>query len=406
MTKPDRYLTRMSLFVGAVALISIGLIEPLQTAFASNPALNGVILATFLIGIVFVFRQVTMLKPEIAWVENYRKSPGKPVADGAEPRLLAPMAAMLGGEGANVRLSTLSLRTLLDSIGARLEEGREIARYLTGLLIFLGLLGTFWGLLGTISSIGNTIRGLTVETSDLALMFDGLKQGLEAPMAGMATAFSSSLFGLAGSVALGFLDLQAGQAQSRFYNDLEEWLSSVSRLTPAGAGLGEEGGASSAYVGALLEQSADSLEKLQRVMTRAEENRGEVSAAIISLSEQLAGLADQMKLSQEIMGKLAEGQTLVQKSLVGMAEGGKAPEPVIDEATRTHLRNMDVHLKRLLEEGTRGRERQTEELREEIKLLARTLAKAMDAQTARRGNAKDNRDDGDGAGGGFSGQGI
>ncbi|MEE8370832.1 MAG: hypothetical protein V3R73_01710, partial [Sphingomonadales bacterium] len=180
----------------------------------------------------------------------------------------------------------------------------------------------------------------------------------------------------------------------------------VSRLTPVGGGLGEEGGTSSAYVGALLEQSADSLEKLQRVMTRAEENRGEVGAAIISLSEQLAGLADQMKGSQEIMGRLAEGQDLLQRFLVGMAEGRKAVEPAIDEATKTHLRNMDVHLKRLLEDQARGRERQTEELREEIKLLARTLAKAMDAQNARRRNAKDGRDDGDGEGGGSRGSDI
>jgi hypothetical protein len=369
----------MSIFIGAVAALVVLLFGPLQTAFMANPALNGVILLTLLFGIAFVFRQVLILKPEIAWVEGYQKNPERPVADGSSPVLLAPMAAMLSDQGTDVRLSTLSMRSLLDSIGARLDEGREISRYLVGLLIFLGLLGTFWGLLGTISSIGDTIRGLTVESSDLALMFDDLKRGLEAPMGGMATAFSSSLLGLAGSVLLGFLDLQAGQAQSRFYNDLEEWLSTVSKLSTAGPGGFEEaGGASSAYVAALLEQSADSLAKLERVVAESEENRGEMRAAILSLSEQLAGLADHLEASQKLIGDLASGQAQVGAAIVAAAEAKSGREARRDETTRNHLRNIDVHLKSLLEEQSKGRQRLTEELRQEIKLLARTLAKALD----------------------------
>ena len=359
MTKPNRYLRNMSLFVVAVLVLAVVLILPLRDAFMANMALNGVILATLVIGIVFIFRQVLMLKPEITWIENYRRE--ESVTSISEPpRLLAPMASLLGDEQrGRMRLSTLSMRSLLDGIASRLDEGREISRYLIGLLIFLGLLGTFWGLLGTISAIGDTIRSLSVGTNDLTIMFDDLKRGLETPLSGMATAFSSSLFGLAGSVILGFLDLQAGQAQNRFYNDLEEWLSSVTKLSRGGPSLGEGEDASvPAYVSALLEQSADSLDNLQRLFTRAEEERGDINGTLLGLSERLEALADRM--------------------------GEKRQEPMLDEASRGHLRNLDVHLKRVLEEQTKGRDQLIGELRSEIKLLARTIGTAMDLKMSQR----------------------
>lgn len=269
MTKPKRYLTRMTLFVTLVAALAAGLIMPLKDAFLANVVINGVILAALLIGVIFIFRQVLMLKGEIAWVESFRQS-DKPAPESvAPPRLLAPMAALFEGEESAMKLSALSMRSLLDSIAARLDEGRDISRYMIGLLIFLGLLGTFWGLLSTIAAIGDTINSLSVGSGDLNLMFDDLKAGLNAPLAGMGTAFSSSLFGLAGSVILGFLDLQAGQAQNRFYNDLEEWLSTQTKLTRAGAAVFEsEAGTApaSAYLTAVLEQSTDGLENLQRTI--------------------------------------------------------------------------------------------------------------------------------------------
>lgn len=396
MNRPERYLKRMGFFVGAVAVLFVLLFGPLKAAFLANPALNGVILVTLLIGIAFVFRQVLTLRPEIEWVEAYRAGPGAaPVADeepgtapeeSPQPVLLAPMAAMLGERGTGVRLSTLSMRSLLDSIGARLDEGREISRYLVGLLIFLGLLGTFWGLLGTISAIGETIRSLSVATTDLALMFDDLKRGLEAPMGGMATAFSSSLFGLAGSVILGFLDLQAGQAQSRFYNDLEEWLSTVSELSLAApGGLEAAGPGASSYVAALLEQSADSLDKLEGVVARSEDGRNEMRHALLRLSEQLAGLADQMQAGHKLMGEMAEGQQKLGAAVAAVAEGAAGPGGGLDDATKTHLRNIDVHLKSLLDEQAKGRREATEALRQEIKLLARTLAKALDRGSGEAG---------------------
>ena len=227
MSLPKRFLTRMTMFLAA-AFVGVFFIFPmLREAFLANPALNGMILGALVIGIVFIFRMVLMLNPEVAWIENYRQ--GSPSTK--PPRLLGPMAAMIGENGEKLSLSTLSLRSLLDSISARLDESRDISRYLIGLLIFLGLLGTFWGLLETVASVGGVIASLEMPSTELNTAFRDLKSGLEAPLSGMGTAFSSSLFGLAGSLVLGFLDLQAGQAQNRFYNELEEWLASQTHLS-------------------------------------------------------------------------------------------------------------------------------------------------------------------------------
>lgn len=237
LSKPRLYLTRMMLFLIIVGFVLAILGPQIRIAFLANPGLNGLIVGTLIIGILYSFRQVTVITPEIRWVNAFRRAdPG--LALPAPPKLLAPMATMLGQRAGPMSLNATSMRSILDSIGSRLDESREISRYMIGLLIFLGLLGTFWGLLTTVSSVGDTIRSLDVGQSDQALIFAELKNGLEAPLKGMGTAFSSSLFGLAGSLILGFLDLQAGQAQNRFYNELEEWLSTVTNLA-----LPTEGGA-------------------------------------------------------------------------------------------------------------------------------------------------------------------
>ncbi|MDA0339188.1 MAG: MotA/TolQ/ExbB proton channel family protein, partial [Proteobacteria bacterium] len=269
------------------------------------------------------------------------------------PSLLSPMAAMMAERSGRMSLSTLSMRSLLDSIGSRLDESREISRYSISLLIFLGLLGTFWGLLQTISSISGTIESLDVASNNFAIMFDELKQGLQEPLGGMGTAFSSSLFGLAGSVVLGFLDLQAGQAQNRFYNDLEEWLSGITRLSSAGIG---EGDASvPAYVGGLLEQSAESVDNLQRTFARSEEGRAAANKALMSLTEKLAELTDIMRSAQS----------------------------GLDEGSKDHLRNLDVHVGQLQQHMADSRNQLMDELRSEIKLLARTVAGAIEDSKGR-----------------------
>ena len=358
-----QFLLRMSLFLVLVAALAAALHGPLVAAFLGNPAVNGVILGILIAGIVYIFRQVLLLEPEVEWIESFRRRLADRdlgAASGRPPRLLAPMARMLGARrDGRVSLSASSLQTLLDGIAARLDETRETSRYLIGLLVFLGLLGTFYGLLETVRSVGGVIGALDVTSSDLARAFADLKSGLESPLHGMATAFSSSLFGLAGSLVLGFLDLQAGQAQNRFYNDLEEWLSTHTRLSSGS--LAEAGeGSVPAYLQALLEQTADSLESLQRLLARSEENRIASNATLSSLTERLGMIGEHMNAGQAQMVRLAE-------SSLGQ-----------NEAVRAHLRAIEGYMARLSEELAEGRAQTVAELRNEIRLLARTIAALAD----------------------------
>ena len=374
MTRPRKYLFRMALFLIAVILLCGILFPALQNAFMTNAPLNGFIIGVLGLGIIYNFRQVLMLYPEVAWIESFRKD-GAPLSETQLPKLLAPMATMLGKHKDRLSLSTLAMRSFLDGIVSRLDESRDISRYTIGLLIFLGLLGTFWGLLGTVASIGDVIGGLSVEGGDAAVVFGDLKRGLQAPMAGMGTAFSSSLFGLAGSLVLGFLDLQANQAQNRFYNDLEEWLSSVTRLSTSSLAF-ETDQPIPAYVQALLEQTAESLENLQRTLIRGEESRISFNTSVISLGDKLETLTDHIRTEQMLMKNLAETQ-IEMKQLLAQIAGGE-PGGGMDEATRTHIRNLDVYLSRLTEDLSRGREDLIQQLRSEIKLLARTIAASGD----------------------------
>ncbi len=370
MTKPQRFLTRMLLFLVIVAAAVSLLFPPLRSAFMANAVLNGVILGVLVFGIFYIFRTVTMLRHEVAWIEEYRRDQAA-VSVQAPPKLLAPMATMLGERDQRtdrLSLSTVAMRTLLDGVGARLDESREISRYMIGLLVFLGLLGTFWGLLETVRSVGDVIGGLSVTAGELASVFQDLKQGLEAPLSGMGTAFSSSLFGLGGSLVLGFLELQAGQAQNRFFNDLEEWLSGLTRLS-SGSLSGDGETSVPAYIQALLEQTADSLDSLQRIIQRSEEGRTAANTNILELTDKLSALTDQMRAEQSLMLKLAESQMELRPIFAKIAErdGG-------DDVMRNHIRTIEVHIGRILEELPQGREELIGEIRGEIRLLARTIA--------------------------------
>src|SRR6185312_8092294 len=228
MTRPGTYLIRMALFLIAVGVAVSLLSTVLLEAFYNNPMLNSFILLVLALGIAWNLRQVLRLSPEVTWLEHYQTGQGRQTATPA-PKLLAPMASMLAGREEHRRdgmsrftLSATAMRSLLDGIASRLDESRELSRYMTGLLIFLGLLGTFWGLLKTVHSVSEVIGGMTAGSGDLNMMFEQLKSGLTKPLAGMGTAFSASMFGLAGALVLGFLDLTAGQAQNRFFNELEE----------------------------------------------------------------------------------------------------------------------------------------------------------------------------------------
>lgn len=365
MTRPQHYLTRMTIFVAAVVALAAFLSPALYSYFMGNPAVNGIIVAILLAGIVYIFRQVMLLNPEVAWLEQYRRNQEGAAAQPA-PRLLSPMATMLADRrGGRASLSATSLRTLLDGIGTRLDETRETSRYLIALLVFLGLLGTFYGLLETVQSVKGVIAGMSATTSDVARAFGDLKARLETPLGGMSTAFSASLFGLSGSLVLGFLDLQAGLAQNRFYNDLEEWLSSFTRLS--GGGLSGEAGETSvpAFIQALLEQTAESLDNLQRIMSRGEDSRIAANANLLTLTERMTTLTDQMHTEQGLMLRLAEQQVELKPILQRLADGDQG---------RLHLRNIEVYLARLVEDLSQGRAESVQEIRNEIRLLARTIA--------------------------------
>jgi hypothetical protein len=372
LTRPQRYLARMGLFLIAVVAIAVLLSQSLVRFFMGNPAVNGLILGILIAGIVYTFRQVLLLNPEVTWIERFRRNQIDAARD-RMPRLVGPMARMLTDrKSGRVSLSATSMRTLLDGIGTRLEEARETDRYLIGLLVFLGLLGTFYGLLETVGAVGGVLNALGVGSSDAVKAFNDLKTGLQAPLGGMSTAFSSSLFGLAGSLVLGFLDLQAGLAQNRFYNDLEEWLSGFTKLS-SGGGADTGDGSVPAYIQALLEQTADSLDGLQRILSRGEESRIVANTNVVSLTERLGALTDQMRAQQGLLVRLAEGQIEFKAVLQRLAEASTQRNPSQDEA-RTHLRNIELHLARLYEEVAQGRGSAVQEIRNEIRLVARTIA--------------------------------
>jgi hypothetical protein len=309
VSSPRIFLFRMLVFLVLAALLAVLLHRQIWYAFLANPALNGVILGTLAVGILMSIRQVIRLFPEVRWVNNFRRGdPG--LAVNRPPVLLAPMATLLGGERkGRMAISQQMMRGILDSIGTRLDESREIARYLTGLLVFLGLLGTFWGLLETIGAIGNVISSLEVG-GDSGRVFEDLKSGLAAPLSGMGIAFSSSLFGLAGSLILGFLDLQAGQAQSRFYTELEDWLARAT-TDPGGTELAPRHG-----------PSPDLILALNKLTTAVNEGAGGRAAtqAMANLAEGIQGLVQHMRAEQQMIRDWVEAQAAREKELKQVLE--------------------------------------------------------------------------------------
>ena len=294
LSSPRIFLVRMLVFLVLCALVMVVLYKQIVTAFFANPGLNALIGAVLLIGIILSFRQVIRLYPEVAWVNNFRiADPGLAIEQ--RPTLLAPMAAILGGErSGRMTISQQTMRHLLDSIATRLDEARDISRYMTGLLVFLGLLGTFWGLIETVGSVGKVIDGLKVG-GDAGALFDTLKEGLAAPLGGMGISFSSSLFGLAGSLILGFLDLQSSQAQNRFYTDLEDWLASTVREYAGDGASGASG------------ELQHAMERLRAVVEEGGGSRS-TTAAMANLAEAIQGLVAHMRTEQQMIREWADGQ--------------------------------------------------------------------------------------------------
>jgi hypothetical protein len=307
LSSPRIFLIRMLVFVVLGGLIGFLLHKQIQVAFLSNPGLNGLIIAVLVIGIILALRQVVRLYPEISWVNNFRLAdPG--LALERPPVLLAPMAAILGSRAGRMAISAQMMRGILDSIATRLDEARDISRYMTGLLVFLGLLGTFWGLIETVSSVGGVIQGLK-GTGDAGTMFDSLREGLAAPLGGMGIAFSSSLFGLAGSLVLGFLDLQSSQAQNRFYTELEDWLSTVvydQAIEPIAAA-GDAG------------EMRGAIERLRDAVNEAGGSKA-ASAAMSNLAEAIQGLVHHMRTEQQMIRDWVDSQAEQQREIKRLLE--------------------------------------------------------------------------------------
>ena len=302
MTNPHRYLIRMLVFLLMVGAIAGLLYAPLFRAFMGNPALNGVILGALLLGIIYSFRQILRLDPERRWLMNVQKS-GKLDSRQVKPVLLATVYAMLADQRQESQLSALSLRSVLDGVAARLDEGREISRYMIGLLVFLGLLGTFWGLLQTIGAVGAVVGSIDTASTDFEAMMQQLKGGLDAPLSGMSTAFSSSLFGLAGSLILGFLDLQPGQAMGRFFNELEDWLSAFARFNDRPDTTDMNTGA---LATGMSEEAARALIHLGNAIAAGEDNRNRVLEQLGNVNMTLAALNEALTDDRRLREQLAQ----------------------------------------------------------------------------------------------------
>jgi hypothetical protein len=307
LSSPMSYFWTMVIFLILAGFTVAILFRQARDAFVSNPGLNGLILGVLGIGILLAFNHVLSLRPEVRWFNSFRAA-GSTDKAGREPVLLGPMRALISSSQTGA-LSTTALRSILDSIASRLDETRDTTRYLTGLLVFLGLLGTFWGLLGTIASINTVIQGLDAGTGQSAEILNTLKDSLSAPLTGMGTAFSASLFGLSGSLVLGFLDLQSGRAQNRFYNELENWLSSVTDVshdfTPVVADVASAG-------------SSEELKTLSEQLVKMSQEGGgnqRSTAAMASLAEGIQGLVRNMRTEQQMLRDWIEAQQEESKAL-------------------------------------------------------------------------------------------
>ncbi|MDP3341187.1 MAG: biopolymer transporter ExbB [Frigidibacter sp.] len=354
----------------------------IASIFASNPWLNGLIIGVFVLGILTCFWQVVVLAQSVSWIEGFAAgNPGHDFA--APPRLLAPLAALLRSRGARGQISNSSARSMLESVEARIEEGRDITRYLGNLLIFLGLLGTFYGLAITVPAVVETIRSLAPQAGEGSMaVFDKLMRGLESQLGGMGTAFSSSLLGLAGSLVIGLLELFAGHGQNRFYRELEEWLSSITKLSFA-SGEGE-GGADHAAIAAMMDHMAEQMEVLQALVAQADGGRSAVDERLAMLAGSVERLARRMEGetgTAALLDRIAEGQERMIAALEAKA-GADTLGP--DAESRMRLRSIDVQMLRLLEEVAAGRQESIGELRGDLAALTRAVRGLADPHVAGR----------------------
>lgn len=360
--RPAAFMVVVMVLVAAGVWFGFGTIVAI---WRSNPYLNGAILVVFVLGVLSCFRQVAQLLASVRWIEGFAADPAGNPAN--PPSLLAPLATLLRSRGARMQLSSSSTRSILDTVASRVDEDREITRYLANILIFLGLLGTFYGLATTVPALVETIRSLDPTEGESGVeVFGRLQAGLERQLGGMGTAFSSSLLGLAGSLIVGLLELFAGHGQNRFYRELEEWLSSITRVGFAG---GDEAGADQGVMAQVIDNLAEQMEALQVMFTQSDISRAQIDTRMGELAGAISRLADRMEdqSGTEALIRVAEGQERLVTILT--QQGGEG----IDAESRMRLRSIDVQLLRIHEEITVGRQETMSELRTDIAALLRAL---------------------------------
>ncbi|WP_298436294.1 biopolymer transporter ExbB [uncultured Jannaschia sp.] len=369
-SQPIRQIVQM-LFV--LVLVGVGVFfayPQVSPIFAANPWLNGTIIAVFVLGVIACFAQVLQLFSSVSWIEGFVEDrPGHDIA--RPPGLLAPLAALLRSRSARSQVSATSSRSILDSVGARMEEARDITRYIVNTLIFLGLLGTFWGLATTVPAVVDTIRNLNPDNGEGGVaVFGRLIGGLESQLAGMGTAFASSLLGLAGSLVVGLLELFAGHGQNRFYREMEDWLSSITRVGLVGDS-GEET-IDQYSLAAVLDHMNYQMESLQDMFAKAEAGRLAADAKMASLSEAVTQMANRVESgggTSAALNRVAEGQEHIVEVLRGSSGGGDG----LDAESRMRIRSIDVQLLKVFEELQQGRQAAVDDLRGDLGALTRTL---------------------------------
>ena len=376
-TRPVRQIFLMLLVLlltGGVVALALPTIMPI---FEANPYLNGFIFFVFVLGVVACFYQVAQLFNSVRWIGDFA---GGDEA-GRAPVLLAPRATLLRARGKRMQIGATSTRSILDSVSTRIDEDREITRYIVNLLIFLGLLGTFYGLATTVPALVDTIRGLAPgENEEGVEVFGRLMNGLDAQLSGMGVAFGSSLLGLAGSLVVGLLELFAGHGQNRFYRELEEWLSSITRLGFSGEG---EGGGDQGAMVQLIDHMAEQMEGLREMHASGEAGRQELEGQLGLLAASVERLTDRLAGTGQVhdaLTRVAESQEHLVSTMAEHVGGGEG----MDAESRMRLRSIDVQLLRILEEISAGRQETMAELRTDLAALTRAVGQARRPASPRR----------------------
>lgn len=382
-SQPVRQVTLMLMVLALVAAGGWFAYARIFPIFFANPWLNGLIATVFVAGVLACFWQVVQLIQAVSWIESFAADrPGRPVY--RAPQMLAPLAALLGTRGASRQIATSASRSILESVATRIDEARDITRYLSNLLIFLGLLGTFYGLATTVPAVVETIRALAPQEGESAMgVFDKLMTGLEAQLGGMGTAFSSSLLGLAGSLVVGLLELFVSHGQNRFYRELEEWISSITRLSFSAS----EGEGEASLVAGILDHMAEQMDELRSIIARSDAARSGLDARMAQLAGGVETMAARLAADSETRGievqafaRMAEGQDRFIAALEANAQRAALDDTAeVNSEVRMRLRSIDVQLLRLLEEVSAGRQESMAELRNDFAALTRALMRGKEA---------------------------